>query len=374
MTLQKIKTFEYKPRDASAIRQRAAQGKFTGEGYLRQDAMMFVPKDGINTPRILPPTWEGARHYGYEVWLHYEIGPDKSKYLCLNKMKNEDCPICDERMEAEKEGDVNLVKKLKPTRRVLMWVINRKEENNGPSIFSCPPSVDTNFCKLSVDNKTGEVLCIDNPSDGYDIEFERLPAIGEGFPTYTGEKIDRNSSPIGDTEKSTKWLDYIVKNPIPSLLVYYTYEHIKKVFSGKKKVEEPFELPPKNEQPILSPKSEIKTEVAANKSLKESVKTNKDVNKLTRVDLEQLCVELGYVPEDIVDADDNSLRQAVCEGLNIEIVQEKNQPFAAVLIDNTTITGVGVKPPEGVLANVPSEKEAKLAALKEKLAGLKKQD
>lgn len=317
------KKFEYKKRDDESVKRRAVQGMSFMEGYIKGEFKTLVLKDGIHNLRFLPPTWKDATHYGYEVWLHREIGADKNIYLCLEKMKGENCPICEERVEAEKDGDIEYVKKLRPQRRVLIWVIDRKEENEGPKILSCPPTLDINFCKLSVDNKTNEVLWIDDPDEGYDVEFERIPPKGkDGFPSYTGEKIDRHPCPLSSREdKAGEWLEYIVKNPLPSVLIYYPYEHIKKIFSRTSKKSDESSVVEEKQQEVISVKTEIKEE-AKKQSIILNLKTNHDVAKLSRTQLEEVAIELGFEKDEVGKAKDDELRQVVCTELNVEVVKE----------------------------------------------------
>lgn len=218
--------FEYRQRDASSARKRAESSGKDFDRYLQDVADAYAVNDGDNVVRILPPTWDDAEHYGHDIYVHYEIGPDKGTYLCLNKMKGEKCPICEERKRAQNEGDEDYAKKLEPKKRVLVYVIDRNKEKEGIKVWAMPWTLDRDIVKVSVDKRTGEVLPIDHPDDGYDVMFERT---GKGPRTeYVGVSIDRKSSPL-DNDKA---LDFAQEHPLPTLLKFYPYDHIASVFDG----------------------------------------------------------------------------------------------------------------------------------------------
>lgn len=218
--------FEYRQRDASSARKRAESSGKDYDRYLEDVVDGFQVSDGDNVVRILPPTWSDADHYGHDIYVHYEIGPDKGTYLCLQKMKGEPCPICEERKRAAAEGDEDYAKKLEPKKRVLVYVIDRNKEKEGLKVWAMPWTLDRDIVKVSVDKRSGEVMSIDHPDDGYDVMFERQ---GKGPRTeYVGVSIDRRSSPL-DNDKA---LDIAQEHPLPSLLKFYPYEHIASVFGG----------------------------------------------------------------------------------------------------------------------------------------------
>lgn len=221
--------FKYQERSPDTYKKRGEQGGGDFDKYLADRIKMFKPADGDNTIRILPPTWDGAEHFGLDIYVHYGVGPDSQTYLCNHKMQNKPCPICDEREKAAKDGDVDYADKLKPTKRVLVYLIDRNNEKDGPIVWSMPWTIDRDLCKLVVDKRSGETLPIDNPDRGYDISFERK---GKGDRTqYIGLAVARRESDVGDP----KWLDQIQDDPLDSILQFYEYDHIASVFGGSSK-------------------------------------------------------------------------------------------------------------------------------------------
>jgi hypothetical protein len=196
-------------------------------------------RDGKNLIRILPPTWDGAKHYGYDLWVNYGIGVDNQSYLSLSKMKGEKDPLAEARRDAEKQGDKDLVKALNPRQRILMWVIDRNDEDEGPQLWAAPFSVDKALASLSFDEDTKEVMYVDDPKEGNDIRFYKE---GQGLKTdYPPEKMRiLQASPIhSDKGQAQEWLDYIADNPLPECVQFYDYDHIATTFDGNARVEKP---------------------------------------------------------------------------------------------------------------------------------------
>jgi hypothetical protein len=208
------------------VNKRADSGGGDFDVYLNRAVKMFKAHDKGNQLRFLPPTWEGATHYGLDIYVHYGIGPDRQTYLCLHKMKGEPCPICEERQKAARDGDDDYAKELEPKKRVLVYLIDRDAEKEGIQAWAMPQGTDLDIVKLTSDRRTGEVLSIDHPDDGFDVTFEKT---GAGLKTrYEAPAIARRSSALGDDD----WLDFAVNNPLPDQLVYYSYDHIRQEFGG----------------------------------------------------------------------------------------------------------------------------------------------
>ena len=227
-----IRNFVYQKRDASTVRERANQRGGDFDSIFRMGVKLFKPRDGRNLIRILPPTFEGAQHYGLEIWVNYGVGVDNQSYLSLSKMKNERDPLAEARKQAEREGNKEIAKKLTPSKRVLMWVIDRNAEEEGPQLWSAPWTIDKDFCNLSFDEDTREVIMVDDPEEGCDIRFNKE---GTGLTTkYDGTKmkIQKPSSLHENEDLMNDWLEYVQANPLPEVLNFYDYDHISLVFDG----------------------------------------------------------------------------------------------------------------------------------------------
>jgi len=218
----------YKKRSAESTKKRQTQGGNNFDRMTDEKYVYFKPRNNDNIIRVLPPTWDDPEHCGLDIWMHGNIGTNGNTYLCPKEMKGEDCPICEEREIAIGDNDEEYSKQLKPGKRVLHWIIDRDDEKSGPILWSMPWTIDKNFAVLSSDKKTGEILSYDDPDDGYDLEFVRT---GTGRNTrYVGEQIARNPSDLGS--KYDEWLDFAEDNPLPDILNYFSYDHLKKALSG----------------------------------------------------------------------------------------------------------------------------------------------
>jgi hypothetical protein len=225
-----MKKFVYSERKADALIQRG-QGGGDFDTYLKRGVQMYKPKVGKHKIRILPPTWDNNNHYGLDIWVNYGVGPDKGSYLSLNKMKNSKDPIYEEYIKARNEGREEDAKNLAARKRILVYVIDRKAEDQGPLLWPMPITFDKSLCQLAVDQDSQEILRIDHPDEGFDVTYTKS---GEGqFTKYEAVSISRNPSPLSDDEDTANaWLDFVMDNPVPEQLNYYSYDHIKRAFTG----------------------------------------------------------------------------------------------------------------------------------------------
>jgi len=223
-------TFRYQARDPSELRRRAERSGGDYDKMMKDHIKMWKPNDKTNRIRILPPTWQGATHFGFDVYVHYGIGPDRQSYLDLAKMKGAADPITEEyndlRRTASTEEEEKEAKDLSAKPRVVVYLIDRDNEKEGVQCWFMPAGLDKDIVMISEDKSTGEVLNIDDPEEGYDVIFEKN---GKAMTTkYEGVTIARRSSPLGRDE----WLEFANDNPIPDQLLYYDYDHIATIFNG----------------------------------------------------------------------------------------------------------------------------------------------
>lgn len=226
--------FEYRggERTSESIARKAKESGGAYDSYLPSEVPFFKAKEGENQVRIMPSTWDPKGKWGdgwdIGIHVHYNVGPDNAAYLCLAKMKDEACPVCEARREAADKEESD---KLRPSFRHLAWVIDRKNEKEGPLVWSLPVGVFKEINLRSVDRKSGAPVLIDHPDKGYDVIFDRQ---GVKLNTdYSGVEIDRDPSYLHDNEETQgRWLDYVQENSLPDILVFYDYEHIEKALNG----------------------------------------------------------------------------------------------------------------------------------------------
>lgn len=322
--------FKYIPRTKEQIDKRARQSGGLKDWFIPDEIKTFVPKEGGkgNILRILPPTWEDADHYGYDVYVHFGIGGENSAYLCPKKMKNDRCPICEELGRAQKEKmPEEYIKSLEATKRVLMYVIDRKNEEEGPLLWSAAWTLDKDIAKRSKDKRTGKYREIDNIDDGYDVIIDRE---GAGLKTKYSVEIDSQPSPLGDD--SDEWLNFITDNPIPDILTYFDYDHIKETFeaggannlSSKKEKDEDKPISKKPSRPVKDEdedEDELEEDETDNETDEEDEGpslTWEDVHNMPRKKLNKLIPDTDIDEDDATELEDEELADAICESLGIK--------------------------------------------------------
>lgn len=228
--------FQYKRRNADNVKKRMNQSATNRDGFINDDVDMYKVKDGDNLVRFLPPTFDNlngteAEHYGLDVFVHYDIGTDGSSFLCLEQNYNEPCPVCQARLEMEADGLKEEADKLKARKRVLIYIIDRDNEDSGPVVWSAPWTVDKDVSMRSYDKRSGEVYYPDDPEEGFDIEFARE---GKGKTTkYVGVQLARKQSALSrDEDIMDEWLDKIAENPLHSILIKPDAERMEKAFNA----------------------------------------------------------------------------------------------------------------------------------------------
>ena len=217
--------FKYRPRDPSAWEKRATQQGSEFQGIFHEDYKQYTVAKGDNHIRILPPTWEDADHYGLEVYVHYGIGPDRASVICLHKMKQQRCPICEAQQRLERAGDDEGAKELRANKRVVVWLIDRKEEAKGPMLWAMPWTLDRDFSAAAMDKRSGEIYSLDDPENGFDVSFDKTG--DKQLTKYIGIQPARRASSVDQD-----FIDYVVEFPVPNTLVWRTYDEIKLLYEG----------------------------------------------------------------------------------------------------------------------------------------------
>jgi len=196
---------------------------------------VYKPAEGRNIVRILPPTWPKATHYGYPIWVHYNIGPKEGAYLCLRENKtspHKRCPLCEELYALGGRATPEDRKALLPTQSIIYYILDRNQPQQGVLLWRVSGTADSEIAAQSVNRRKGSVLNIVDAEEGYDLEFMRS---GQKLNTrYRGYQVVREDSPMTDDDRHfEEVLDIIFDKPLPETLNFYRPEHIEAVYSGK---------------------------------------------------------------------------------------------------------------------------------------------
>lgn len=353
--------FKYQKREDSNMRKRSEQWGNSRESFLTDHVPIWRPKDGTNTIRILPPSWSDCEHYGLDIYVHYNVGADKSQFLDLTKMKKLPDPITEEVQKARAEGDEAYAKEIDSRKRVLVYLIDRDRPKDGPMLWAMPWTVDKDIALQAYDARTNEALPIDSPEDGYDVIITKA---GQKDRTEYNVKLDRRSTAL---ELDERILDALENHPLPDCLVYSTYEKIHQEFQGTVKST----ASAKNAE---TPPPKTETRERADLSWSDIMNmTNREFDAL----FESLVEEGHDLPE--FGDDEEAVRRAVAKALELK------EPRAAPAARTTTRPKQEPAPPlpaEEFEDDVPFEQEetpapppktetAATTSMKDRLAALR---
>ena len=110
-----MKKFEYRTRTKEEVTKRKEKLTYGDKEGFAPNGLAWFKSSTKNKIRLLPPTWKNADHYGFDIAVHYSIGPSKNAYLCPRDMRGEKCPICEEADRLMAEGLTKEAKALIPT-------------------------------------------------------------------------------------------------------------------------------------------------------------------------------------------------------------------------------------------------------------------
>ena len=235
--------FKYRSRTTDDLEKSQKQIDGSWDSYIKSDFPLFKPSEGKNNIRILPATWEDTEKwknsFGIIVHTHYGIGADNTTYLCPEKMKfSKSCPICDERTRVQNSGDKDYLSSLYVSRRLLVYLIDRDNEEVGPLIWAIPKTVASEIIDESKDIEDNEALPIDNPDEGYDISFIAVKA-GKRNCEYRKIRLARDPSTLfEDDDYTDEVLSFLMKNPLPEVLNCYDAEYIENKFLARESEQE----------------------------------------------------------------------------------------------------------------------------------------
>jgi hypothetical protein len=223
--------FVYKERSPESVKQRAEQSGGGYESPFKSGLATWRPQDGDNTIRFLPPTWEDANHFAYEVYVHEFIGANNGTFLCNAKMKRGKCPICEEQKEAATAGEDEDAKALLAKKKNVAWILDREEEDFLPKLYMFSWTIDRDIAAVCYNKRSGKTLALDHPEVGFNLAFKKQ---GKGLNTrYYGYQIDRDPSALSeDDDQAQEIMTFIEENSVPDSLVFRSYDYIKREMTG----------------------------------------------------------------------------------------------------------------------------------------------
>jgi len=186
----------------------------------------YKMKSGDNFVRVITPRFskynkENLPPYWKEAWIHSNIGADGRTFLCMKKMANMPCPVCEmaEAM-AEKDPDNKAIMELWPGRRYLFFVYDVTDattEQKGIHWLDAPVTFKEEVVAQSYNKRTHAYIDVSSFEEGMDVEFEK---IGKGMTTkYKGFVLKDG----GQCPK--EWYDN-APDEFEEFMLYPTYEQV----------------------------------------------------------------------------------------------------------------------------------------------------
>ncbi len=233
--------FNFKPPDDDDVKQRAERrsgGSF--DNIFKAGVDVWRPKDGDKLIRILPAGWENEKnHYALKVFIHKWVGVNKGTYLCLRRMRNKTCPICEASEESSRAGEREDAYKLSALEHYVCYILARDDDkmSNIPQLYLMGRTLDSDIAALSRSKKSGKTLWLTNQDEGNDVNVRRT---GKQLLTKYLPSIEHESCPILDDQKAQdKVIAHIIEYPIPSLLEYKSAEYLEQIMSGTVEEKDP---------------------------------------------------------------------------------------------------------------------------------------
>lgn len=197
------------------------------EGSFKFDVVDYEVGEG--NPFAKPGTWYYERTY----YVHTNVGPNKSKYVCPAKTANKRCPICEHRVllaKAEKP-DKKLLNSLLPKERQL-WLLHfigkDGEESNGVVLFDYSHHLFGKLldkCRSDAEDGETHITEFDDPDAGSTLKASFSEEDGGGYQYLDCYKIDfraRSNGMDQDLLDHGFCLDKMVK--------VLPYDQLKKIF------------------------------------------------------------------------------------------------------------------------------------------------
>lgn len=215
-----------------------------GEGKHYIDVIPHIA--GKYNPRVK----EGKPTYVLDIWVHYNIGPNGSPFICLAKNYNEPCPICEYRKELadSDQADEDVLKALNPKRRTIYNIVcydSNKEEEKGIQIWDVSHFFfEQKVASIAERPRSGGFVNWPDPDEGKQVMFERK-GTGANNTQFLGHAfIDRDYTIPDEILQESRSIDELLHIP--------TYEEVDGILKGRKKQEV------KEEQEEEKPKEEAR--------------------------------------------------------------------------------------------------------------------
>ncbi|MFA5934973.1 MAG: hypothetical protein WC827_03760 [Candidatus Paceibacterota bacterium] len=284
---------------------------------------------------------KGAYWYKRPFKIHRNIGSEKDSVVCLGSV-NKPCPICEYKVKRAKEGaDVEELKSLKTGDREL-YIVNpldsAKHDAGKMYVFDISYYLFQEFLESEMKEDVPDDFF--DPEEGVSLKVRfKATTMGAGKPFADADKIT-----VVDRKKQYKEAFYSEAPDLDSLLSIMTYDELwAKFFEVDKEETEVEEEAPrvkKTTKKVVEEEEEEEAPAAPVRKKKpipveEEEEEEPDLTweELALLNEKQLVkyVKANDVPLDIDDFEDDEdgLRKAIAEALDIEVPKKKGKPTPA---------------------------------------------
>jgi hypothetical protein len=179
-------------------RTRAAKERdHKGLDYINSDLEQFVPLDGDNCIRIVPPLAEDtmANLWGVDAWTYYLTGKNFLSPTLFSKKARNPAAEAYRKVKAEDPEEAKRLQ-LGGSKRTILFILDLNSGEKVPplKIWAAPPSLIDEFIRVSKNRRTGQLIALEDPEEGKLIFFTRT---GTGKTTdYNGVQLDSEPYPL----------------------------------------------------------------------------------------------------------------------------------------------------------------------------------
>lgn len=197
----------------------------------------FKPKEGNNAIDIIPYIVQTKHHPkkvkpGYESYLldiyeHFDVGPAKKGFVCLNRTYGKACPICEEYAQLVSDGaKESITDPLKAKRRVLYNVIDLSNDSDKILLFESSYYLFEKELLEEIKMSDDEFITFADIEDGKSITFRAVQEQLNNVKFFKYKRFDfedRDPYPESILEEAYS---------LDEMLIVPTYDEVKEAFYG----------------------------------------------------------------------------------------------------------------------------------------------
>lgn len=283
---------------------------------------------------------KGAYWYKRPFKIHRNIGSEKDSVVCLGSI-NKPCPICEYKVKRAKEGaDTEELKSLKTGDREL-YIVNpldsAKHDAGKMYVFDISYYLFQEFLESEMKEDVPDDFF--DPEEGVSLKVRfKATTMGAGKPFADADKIT-----VVDRKKQYKEAFYGEAPDLDSLLSIMTYDELwAKFFEVDKEETEEEEAPTRKKKTVAAEEDDEEEAPAPTRKKKPVVveEEEEDVEEPTITWDELVALnekklikyikanDLEVDPDEYED-DEDGLRKAIAEDLDVEIPKKKGKPDPA---------------------------------------------